>query len=319
MSSRLTTQCTVAGFALLAGALTIPIHRASAQAGTIVSLSGSYPSCSNGDINPGAPSGSPTSMAWIATLNGTNCNARGSGFAYLGVVGASASARMQNLGPNNSFFIKSDVSAGWTEQVTPDMNTRYLTALDVRKLRVTFTIGATGSVVATRSGASGGAQADIKYTFQFGSANGEGFQVMNSTLGLSTSPANTWGTITRTVDIFTNGGFGFNPFTFTMGGSATALVTHGNDPGELELAQADFGSTLLWGGVQNVEAFDSFGNTVALGSDAAFSLRGSTTGNDYMNAAALANTVVPEPSTMVLLATGLLGLLFAARRNRQAA
>ena len=194
------------------------------------------------------------------------------------------------------------------------MSARYLGELDVKRLTLKFIIGATGSVSATAGSPGGGASAGIRYDFIFGSTSGFGSKSFTATLPPEES--GDFGTIFRTMNLVVDGTSGFQPFGFTMSSSASALVTNGGgDPASDNLADANFGSTLVWGGVQEVRAFDSAGNEVTLGNDAAFSLMGEQTGNDYVNSAVV---VTPEPSSMMLLGTGLLGLFGMARQKRKA-
>ena len=313
MSGRLRARRALIGFILSAGAIALPHDRAIAQAGTNVSLQGSFPGCNSAD--PGAPSGTPTSQAWIASQSTADCEVRGSAFSYLGVVGASARSRVANLFPFNSFFVRSDVSSGWSETVRPGMSARYLGELDVKRLTLKLNLGATGSVSATRGNPDGGgASASIRYDFVFGSASGFGSKSFTATL--PPVERGDFGTISRTMNLVVDGASGFQSFGFTMSSSASALVTNGGlDPASDNVADANFGSTLVWGGVQEVRAFDSAGNEVTLGNDAAFSLMGEQTGNDYVNPAVV---VTPEPSSMMLLGTGLLGLFGMARQKRKA-
>ena len=283
-------RSTFAAFPLLVGAMTMPCESALAQAATSVHMESTFSVCNQirGEpppvIVPGAPSGTQTSQVWIGTVSGVGCSGRGSAFSYLGVVGASAQASMQNFCPQQSLFVKADTTGFWKETVRPGMAARYLTELNVKKLTLSFVIGAAGSVSAL---GDGGASATIGYRFQFGTASGAGSQ--NSTANLPpTPPIGDWGTITRTVDIFSNG-TGFDPFDFTMSGDAHAVASMGLNVDEV--VDANFGTTMVWGGIQNIQAFDGAGNPVPLGIDAKFQLLGETTGFDYVNPAVEASVV----------------------------
>ena len=84
------------------------------------------------------------------------------------------------------------------------------------------------------------------------------------------------------------------------------------------MATTEFGSALVWQGISGTQAFDAAGKLIELPNDFRLQLNGQANGADYWNSAQRTATVVPEPTTLLLVSTGLLAIAGFARRRRTA-
>ena len=84
------------------------------------------------------------------------------------------------------------------------------------------------------------------------------------------------------------------------------------------MATTEFGSALIWQGISGTQAFDAAGKLIELPNDFRLQLNGQANGADYRNSAQRTATVVPEPTTLLLVSTGLLAIAGFARRRRTA-
>lgn len=309
---------TFMAFGALGLALVLPA-RASAQGSANILMESSLGSCGNPDV--GLPSGTPTSMAWVQTYSHGGCDLHASGFAYLGVVGAIAHASWAT-GDAASGGIRAVGSGSWTETIDPRLDSRYLNQLGGRTLSFDYIVGAHGGTTTTSANpTAGGGNASIGYKVSIAGQTFDGFQ--SSSTYARDSTTGEWAGVTHHIDlqagnIFTSPWF-FSPFTLTLSGFADASVSKSSNPGLFSSTSADaeFGSTLLWMGISDVHLYDGSGTEIVMGSDANFGLIGQTTGFDYQEAAVEVVTATPEPSSMLLVGTGV--LLFGVARRRSLA
>lgn len=299
---------------LMAAAFTLPSH-AVAQGSVGVRIESGIGSCPAS--NAGAPSGTPTSTAYIESFGNAECDLRGSAFTYLGVVGARASTAMHTNDQASGFY--SAIASGtWSDVVFPTWPERFAVT-GVSILRLHYNVSATGSVSASTGVGIGGGSAEIRYGFAFGPSSFFGSRFESTSIPFE--QRGIWGTIAGSVDLPVIGGgpssYQFPGQRFVLEGSATAGVgrTFGGGPGTAS-AEADFGSTLVWSGVVSAQAFDAAGNELALPADFRLLLRsGAQPDVDYWDPAVVV-TATPEPATIVLVGAGVLTL--AAIRRRRA-
>jgi hypothetical protein len=301
-------------FAALLAFLTISSGPLQAQATASSSYALNLGSCGAAPaFNP--PSGSSTSVVSQNSYSANGCTAFASGYSYLGVIGATSRAQLQT-GDWSSGNVQSQSSAGWNDV----MQASWVNTFDIgglRTVRLTYNVGATGSV--TASGTNGGGSAGISYQFGFAG------QSYSGSMSTDYTQTGSWGTISGTIDMLVaaNGGgytFELPALALTMFGNAYAGVGKGYLSGDTDaMAQADFGSTLRWLGIVGAQGFDANGNSIELPGDFRVALTSDLTGDDYWNSTLAGPTsTVPEPSTFVLLAGGV-GALLLVRRRRGAA
>jgi hypothetical protein len=275
----------------------------------------------------GESSGTSTSVVSIATLaSGTGgCTARASGFAYAGVVGASANTLFNGGGQNG--FVNAEAGGAWSDGLNAVWPERFSVS-GVETLRLTFNIGATGGV--STSGTfnpqgllPGGGQADIGYRFSVGGASAQG--TMFVATGSPIDQQGQWGTITGSVVLTPTSGtdddYVFPSFGLRLSGSAQARAGHLADPTmPIVFAQAlaEFGATLIWEGITDAEAFDRFGAEIPLPDGFEIGLIGSQTGMNYWRAAVRDTDPepVPAPASWALVGAGLALLALRKRRSR---
>ena len=300
----------IACWAIICSALLPALAQAQATARALTGTQ-STAGCTGAD---GLPSGTSTSVVSIATLaNGDGgCTARGSGFAFAGVVGASSQALFNGGGQNGAVF--AEAGAGWTDALTAVWPERF-SVTGVDKLTLTFNIGATGGVstsgsVNPQGSAVGRGQADIGYSFTVASPHAEG--TMRVSTGSAVQETGTWGTITGAVELLPVSGDGnnyvFGSFGLNLAGLANARAIHIADPTMPILtaqSDAEFGSTLIWEGIIEAREFDRLGAEIALPDGFEVGLIGNQTGMNYWNAALREPAALPEPASWALAVTAL--------------
>jgi hypothetical protein len=194
------------------------------------------------------------------------------------------------------------------------------------KLLLHFNVGATGGVsgsLQTRSfdtvGVATGT-ADIRYTIDVGGKRiAAGSQ--HASGGVVAPVQGTWGTIAGSVELKPDSGasndYRFAPIGLSLQGFADSRVQHSAHNEMLNAtASAEFGSTLIWEGVIDIEAYDTDGQEIQLPADFKLALLGRETGMDYWEAAVRepGPDSVPEPQGLALVAAGL--ALLGWRRSR---
>lgn len=291
--------------------------QASASAFLEASLSGA---CSIG-FTPATPSGTSTSVAAIVAAAQGGCTARGSSYAYLGVVGATAQAGYSGGNGNSGAFIRGASGASWTDGLDVTWPSRFQVAGSVDHVTLTYSVGATGSVSGQRSidgdgNILGAGSSSIDYQFRFGNSVFNGSQSFNSFDGTSAS-SGSWGTISGSVTLNvigqSNGRPVFDGISVSMAGQASAQVGNSFAGGTRQTtASADFGSTLIWQGVVTAHAYDAQGTEILLPGDFELELTGRQSGMNYWDAAV--RQPVPEPGTAALWLVGLAGLIGLRRR-----
>ena len=264
------------------------------------------------------PSGSPTSQASIIESSINGCSMRGSGFSYLGVVGASARAGLVG-GYHASGGLFATASGTWADSMDVVWPERFKSQVnELGFLRLHYNVGATGGVSGEfQKNATGfgmaNAIATIDYGFRFGGRIFEGSQHFDGINGGLTSRG-TWGTIAGFIDLpvvgLDNGAYLFNDVSISLFGSASASVGNFFNGGHRNVSGAgEFGSTLIWGGVVGVEGFDAQGNSIKLPSGFQLDLigRNDNGGLNYWNAAQRLpdGQDVPEPATWALIVIAL--------------
>lgn len=258
------------------------------------------------------PSGTPTSLAWIQSASNPGCDLFASAFAYLGVAGARVRAEHHSEnGPSASF--QGNADASWRDSAIPTFGSRFVGDVNVDRLRVRYSIGATGSVSAASNGL-----ARLGYQFNIAGQAFSGDQQRNGVDGEFITHG-TFGTISGTVELaslgIVNGFLAFNPFSLFLSGQAYAGAGRGFGGPASGVADADFGSTLIWNGISSVEALDAAGNVIAVPDGAFAGFISQQTGFDYRNAAVHQTTVTPEPSTLLLTGIALTVIILLRRRR----
>ena len=311
----------MARWALVCAAALPALAAAQASAGSSTSTH-STAGCLGAD---GVPSGTSTSVVSIATLasGAGGCTARASGFAYAGVVGATANTLFHGGGQNGAVI--AEAGASWTDGLNAVWPERFSVS-GVDKLKLTFNIGATGGVSTSGSFNPQGlqvgvGQAEIGYALLVGGTHAQGTMSVSS--GSPINQQGAWGTITGSVEITPTSGINddylFAAFGLSLTGHANARAIHRADPTmPILFAQTDaeFGTTLIWEGIIDAQAFDRFGVEIPLPDDFELALIGRETGMNYWHAAVrdVAPASVPEPGSWALLLAGL-GLLGARART----
>ena len=259
-------------------------------------------------------------MVAIIESSGGGYTIRGSGFSFLGVVGSSATAGGAGFVNTNSGGISANAGGSWTDGISVTWPERF-SVTGVQTLRLNFNISATGSVSATKTMqdsftlASSGAQ--IGYNFNIAGTTFSGSQSVSAGNPIQTTGA--WGTIAGSINLTATaaggGTYTFNGISLAMSGSASAIMQNlfnGSSTPRNAVGTGEFGSTLIWQGIADAQAFDSNGAEITLPDDFEVQLAGNQTGFNYWNAAP-----VPEPSTWGLLVTGGLVISAAVRRRKR--
>lgn len=298
---------TVTALAFATLTLALAPGAAQAQAGASASLPNMFDHC-RGTPTVTDPPTATTSVVAIASFDGPACSQRASGYAYLGVTGASAQVANTVGYSNGQTVAVAEANGGWTDGLAVTWPERFQVA-GVDKVRLTFNVSATGSVTSTRDPhpfsptlhiAYG--DATISYLFNFAGAGFAGRQ--HSGAGLIDDPVGTWGTITGSVDLpasaIGDGTYSFANIAVSLSGQARALVVASTGTA---MANAEFGSTLQWKGIVDAQAFDAQGQSLVLPAGFALALVGSQGGFDYWHEAP--KVAVPEPAGWALMAAGL--------------
>ena len=291
--------------AALAFAAWLPaLVQAQALASALVSTQAT-PGCVGAE---GVPSGTSTSLVSIAVAAGGNCTGFASGFAYLGVVGATARTSYTGFGSNG--VVIADAGAGWSDGLEFVWDNRF-TLSNLGTLRLHYNIGATGGLSMSRQDRADGVgvkfgQASIGYSLNVGPTIAAGS--MRQSAGGPVETTGQWGTISGSIEIMPIAGTG-NDYRFTaiglsLSGSAAARTIHlaHTEDGTAQ-TNAEFGSTLQWKGVVGAQAFDTQGQSLALPAGFELALVGRQTGFDYWNEAP--KVAVPEPAAWAMMAAGL--------------
>jgi len=240
------------------------------------------------------------------------------GFGGEGVVGAYTEIRFATSN-SNSGNLQAFAGASWTDAIDLFLPSQFVLPEAVDHFELQYNLRASGGVFATADlddngfGLAAGSSA-IDYNFQFGGDIFSGSQSYNPLAG-GLSQSGSWGTITGTIDLVYN-----NPYLFRMGGSAYASVGNFFNFGARSAsARADFGSTLIWGGITHVTAFNVTGGVIQLPDDFQLDLIGQQSGFNYWNAAVHpdAPAGVPDSSSaLLLLAPALFALTLVRNRQR---
>jgi hypothetical protein len=278
--------------------------------------------------NLGTPSGSPTSQFSNATYNSVGqwgrCTASASAYAYLGVVGARASASHNAIAPEGG-GVSAQASAGWSDALQPTIAGRFQLAQGITSFRFDYNVGATGGVSTSASDPSANGVASIFYQLSVAGSALSGQMTRTGNVTTTRPETGGFGTLSGS---FVLGAAESSPgvyviagtYGFSLAGGATAASGQDYFPGRVftasASADADFGSTLAWQGISRVRAFDASGSEVALPADFRVALTGRETGFDYWDAAPVLAATVPEPATWATLAAGLAAVGAVARRRR---
>ena len=275
-----------------------------------------------GPFNQAASSGSPISNVATNSVSQNGCTMSGTGYSHLGVVGARASATLFT-GDWSSGGVRARAVASWSDDILPTWNNRF-SVLGASTFRLFFNVGATGGVSASaKPNSAGGSSAGIEYLFRIAGYSATGSQGTSSA-NPSTTIAGNWGTLSGYIDLPAfnagNGAYSYGQVNLFMSGHASAGVGKLYQPGSIADATAttEFGSTLIWEGITGAQAFDAAGKLIELPNDFRLQLNGQANGADYWNSAQRTATVVPEPTTVLLVSTGLLAIAGFARRRRTA-
>jgi hypothetical protein len=293
---------------------------AMAQAGASAELTDSL-SCIVG-AGSATPVGSTNSSVTADIgASGVGCAADAGGYSHHGVVGAFADASLA-FENSSSGSLRGESSASWNDSLDVIWPAGVAVA-GVSTLRVGFSLDAHGGVSATRSDAEGFnlaiGVAGIDYSFNFAGSAFSGSQSLSAGEPLVINGS--FGSLTGSVDLTpngaVNGAYTFSSIGLSMAGHAGALVQNkfiglGLHTGS---ALADFGSTLQWQGITDVQAFDGTGAELVLPADFRLGLIGGQNGFDYWNAAPL---TVPEPGTWASMLCGLVALVGVGRRDARA-
>lgn len=316
----------------VAGLLTVS---AWAGATTSASVSMALSGCQATSVN-GVPSGTPTSQVTIAQSSAGGCSMRASGFAYLGVVGASARTQLNGkFGSAGAIYAKA--SGAWSDQMQPDVPQAYRQiVLDLDRIELAYSIGATGSVSANRApdylsvdpgsifNTVANGSADITYSVDVGGQRFSGSMARDGLFG-TYMETGTWGTISGVLDldilVDLAGQISFGAVVMSMAGEARSAV--GNfglaDRERDAFGNADFGSTLIWNGITGAVGIDKNGRRVALPEDFRLNLIGAG-GMNYWNPAQRAGGgTVSEPHSAWLVLAGLAGAATVRRVRRGSA
>jgi hypothetical protein len=243
---------------------------------------------------PGGGSVSPTKATFQQQYVSGDLNLVSNALSTGGNLSLFTLASINNMTNWASGHVWSNAYAGIVEPVDPywedwaDFGTTFI---------FEYAVGVSGSLYATSAGVgAAGSQASLGYDYHIGDSSGAGHWSRDSEGHVSKS--GTWNaTIISSFTVHADSSFDLNlsASAETFGGktyvpwSDTTVV-----------AMADFSHTMTWLGITGVRAFDSLGNEVFLPSDARLPLIGRESGFDYWYGA----TLVPEPSTALLLGAG---------------
>lgn len=313
-------------FTVYTSALTLLVllscgQRAYAQASATAELENNLSGCSL----PGGvaiPAGSATSVAAILAQSEGGFSMRGSGFSYLGVVGANAQVEFNRVVNTSSGFLRSTAVGRWTDGIDATWDNRF-TVSGVDRLRLRYNISATGNVSATRSDRDGfplsGGSASIVYEYNIAGQLFTGSQSISA--GGTLQQTGQWGTLTGEVDLGAapTGGGRYNLSSINLSLLGFARATVGNaffpvlDPRNAT-GNADFGSTLVWQGITGIQALDASGKDIPLPPDFTIGFVGQQTGFNYLNAAPV--VAAPEPGALCLFAVAGMSVAGVCLRRR---
>lgn len=241
------------------------------------------------------------------------------GFSANGVVGAHA--RVSHQGTNSNSGSLSAVAGGsWAEEMDLLLPSQFLLPGVVDHYVLTYSVRASGSVAATGQYDANGyglvaGTAAMEYDFRLGNAHHWGSERDDFINGRSGDPNSEWGYITGTLTLAP----GSAVYLQMRSGAYATVGNFFNFGDRSAVANADFGSTLIWQGIVGVTAFNVSGQEIALPDDFQLDLIGRDTGFNYWNAAVHPDAPVGVPEAtpaLLLLAPALFGLALVRRRQR---